>query len=149
MRHPGHSQGGSLDASNDGSYRQSLQVTDHISTMTHPPSFASPVSLSENSQSTRVGPSGPSQARDGKRDSMSSLEVSYSIATIGRLTVVNPDLPLPALNDLVPHSQHHSYSDLPNSTGTRHSDRYRTMPSANHNFFRPFLLIHILFNKEY
>ena len=112
MRRPGHSRGGSLDASNDGSYRQSLQVTDRTSTTTRPPSFASPMSPSENPQSTRAGPSQAGmtpfpdstplgtpddertgvgeQTRDGKRDSMSSLEVSYSI---GRLTVVNPDVP--------------------------------------------------------
>lgn len=112
MRRPGHSRGGSLDASNDGSRRQSLQVTDRTSTTTRPPSLASPVSPSENPQSTRVPlpqagttPSPDStplgtpedertgvgeQTQDGKRDSMSSLEVSYSI---GRLTVANPDAP--------------------------------------------------------
>jgi hypothetical protein len=112
MRRPGHSRGGSLDASNDGSRRQSLQVTDRTSITTRPPSFASPASPSENHQSTRVPPpqagTTPSpdstplrtpedertgvgeQTQDGKRDSMSSLEVSYSI---GRLTVANPDAP--------------------------------------------------------
>jgi len=114
MRRPGHSRGNSLDISNDGSRRQSLQVTDRTSTTTRPPSFASPVSPSENPQSTRVPPpqagTTPSpdstplgtpedertgvgeqtQDGNGKRDSMSSLEVSYSI---GRLTVVNPDAP--------------------------------------------------------
>jgi hypothetical protein len=112
MRRPGHSRGGSLDASNDGSRRQSLQVTDRTSTTTRPPSLAIPVSPSENPQSTRVPlpqagttPSPDStplgtpedertgvgeQTQDGKRDSMSSLEVSYSI---GRLTVANPDAP--------------------------------------------------------
>ena len=112
MRRPVHSRGGSLDASNDGSRRQSLQVTDRTSTTTRPPSFATPVSPSENPQSTRAPPpqagTTPSpdstplgtpederapvgeQTQDGKRDSMSSLEVSYSI---GRLTVVNPDVP--------------------------------------------------------
>jgi hypothetical protein len=112
MRRPGHSRGGSFDASNDGSRRQSLQVTDRTSTTTRPPSFASPVSPSENPQSTRVPPpqagrtpspdSTPlgtpedertgvgEQTQDGKRDSISSLEVSYSI---GRLTVANPDVP--------------------------------------------------------
>lgn len=112
IRRPGHSRGGSFDASNDGSRRQSLQVTDRNSTTTRPPSFASPVSPSENPQSTRVPPpqarTTPSpdstplgtpddertgvgeQTQDGKRDSMSSLEVSYSI---GRLTVANPDVP--------------------------------------------------------
>jgi hypothetical protein len=112
MRRPGHSRGGSLDASNDGSRRQSLQVTDRTSTTTRPPSFASPVSPSENRQSTRVPPPQPGttpspdstpvgtpkdertgvgeQTQDEKRDSMSSLEVSYSI---GRLTVANPDAP--------------------------------------------------------
>lgn len=112
MRRPAHSRGGSLDISNDGSRRQSLQVTDRTSMTTRPPSFASPVSPSENPQSTRVLPpqagmtpspdSTPlgtpedeptgvgEQTQDGKRDSMSSLEVSYSI---GRLTVVNPDAP--------------------------------------------------------
>jgi hypothetical protein len=111
MRRPGHSRGGSFDASNDGSRRQSLQVTDRTSTTTRPPSFASPVSPSENPQSTRVAPPQAGtpfpdwtplgtpedertgvgeQVQDGKRDSMSSLEVSYSV---GRLTVVNPDVP--------------------------------------------------------
>lgn len=112
MRRPGHSRAGSLDPSNDGSRRQSLQVTDRTSTTTRPPSFASPVSPSENRQSTRVPPpqagTTPSpdstplgtpedertgvgeQTQDGKRDSISSLEVSYSI---GRLTVANPDAP--------------------------------------------------------
>lgn len=112
MRRPGHSRGGSLDASNDGSRRQSLQVTDRTSTTTRPPSFAGPMYPSENPQSTRVAPpqtgTTPSpdstplgtpedertgvgeQTQDRKRDSMSSLEVSYSI---GRLTVVNPDVP--------------------------------------------------------
>jgi hypothetical protein len=111
MRRPGHSRGGSLDASNDGSRRQSLQVTDRNSTTTRPPSLATPVSPSENPQGIRVPPQAgttPSpdstplgtpedertgvgeQTQDGKRDSMSSLEVSYSI---GRLTVANPDAP--------------------------------------------------------
>ena len=112
MRRPGHSRGGSLDASNDASYRQSLHVSDRTSTTIRPPSFTSPVSPSENPQSTRVGPSQAGmtpfpdstplgtpddertgvgeQARDRKRDSMSSLEVSYSI---GRLSVINPDVP--------------------------------------------------------
>ena len=112
MRRPGHSRGGSFDTSNDGSRRQSLQVTDRTSITTRPPSFASPVSPSENPQSSRVPPpqarTTPSpdstplgtpedertgvgeQTQDGKRESVSSLEVSYSI---GRLTVVNPDAP--------------------------------------------------------
>ncbi len=112
MRRPGHSRGGSLDASNDGSRRQSLQVTDRTSITTRPPSLASPVSPSENRQSTRVPPpqarTTPSldspplgtpederagageKTQDENRDSLSSLEVSYSI---GRLTVVNPDAP--------------------------------------------------------
>jgi hypothetical protein len=112
MRRPGHSRGVSLDASNDGSRRQSLQVTDRTSTTTRPPSLASPVSPSENPQSIRVPPpqagTTPSpdstplgtpedertgvgeQTQDVNRDSVSSLEVSYSI---GRLTVVNPDAP--------------------------------------------------------
>jgi hypothetical protein len=112
MRRPGHSRGGSLDAGNDGSRRQSLQVTDRTSITTRPPSLASPASPSENRQSTRVPPPQarttpspdstplgmPEDERAGageqtqveKRDSLSSLEVSYSI---GRLTVVNPDAP--------------------------------------------------------
>ena len=109
---PGQSRRGSFDASNDGSRRQSLQVTDRTSMTTRPPSMAIPVSPSENPQNMRVPPplagttSSPDstplgtpeddqtrageQTQDGKRDSVSSLEVSYSI---GRLTVVNPDAP--------------------------------------------------------
>jgi hypothetical protein len=109
---PGQSRRGSFDASNDGSRRQSLQVTDRTSITTRPPSMANPVSPSENPQSIRVPPfqAGTSPSPDstplatpedeqtrvdertqgGKRDSLSSLEVSYSI---GRLTVVNPDVP--------------------------------------------------------
>jgi len=113
---PAHSRRGSVDTTNEWSRgdRQSLQVTDH-STTTRPPSLASPmspVSPSENRRSARVSPSqaGITPSPDstplgtpedgqllsgeetpgGKRDSMSSLEVSYSI---GRLTVVNPDDP--------------------------------------------------------
>ena len=111
---------GSFDASNDGSRRQSLQVTDRTSMTTRPPSMAIPVSPSENPQNTRVPPplagTTPSpdstplgtpedeqtrvgeQTQDGKRDSVSSLEVSYSI---GRLTVVNPDVPGSADNSPV------------------------------------------------
>ena len=108
---PGHSRGGSFDASNDGSRRQSLQVTDRNSTTTRPPSLAIPMSPSENPQSTRVPPhqaattpspdstplGTPEDERVGeqtqggkKRDSLTSLDVSYSI---GRLTVANPDAP--------------------------------------------------------
>ena len=109
---PGHSRGGSFDASNDGSRRQSLQVTDRTSTATRPPSLAIPISPSENPQSARVpapqAGTTPSpdttplgtpedermrvgeQTQDGKRDSLTSLQVPYSI---GRLTVANPDVP--------------------------------------------------------
>src|SRR6266702_4684684 len=110
----GHSRGGSLDASNDWSRgdTQSIQVTDGASTVTRPASMSSPVSPSEKRQSTRVPPpraeTTPSpdsppletpeeeqaqddvEMRDASRDSMSSLQVPYSI---GRLTIANPDSP--------------------------------------------------------
>ncbi|KAI9444712.1 hypothetical protein H4582DRAFT_2070478 [Lactarius indigo] len=110
----GHSRGGSLDASNDWSRgdTQSLQVTDGASSVTRPASVSNPVSPSERRQSTRVPPpraeTTPSpdsppletpeeeqsqddvQMRDASRDSMSSLQVPYSI---GRLTIANPDSP--------------------------------------------------------
>ncbi|KAH8992504.1 hypothetical protein EDB92DRAFT_579276 [Lactarius akahatsu] len=111
----GHSRGGSLDASNDWSRgdTQSLQVTDNASTVTRPASMSNPVSPSEKRQSTRVPPpraqttpspdSSPPletpeeeqtqddvEMRDASRDSMSSLQVPYSI---GRLTIANPDSP--------------------------------------------------------
>ncbi|KAI0257039.1 hypothetical protein BJV78DRAFT_1277636 [Lactifluus subvellereus] len=110
----GHSRGGSLDASNEWSRgdRQSLQVTDRASTVTRPASMSNPMSPSEKRQSARVQPpraeTTPSpdsppletpkeegtqdglQTLDEKRDSISSLEVSYSI---GRLTIANPDVP--------------------------------------------------------
>ncbi|KAH9081558.1 hypothetical protein EDB83DRAFT_2333473 [Lactarius deliciosus] len=111
----GHSRGGSLDASNDWSRgdTQSIQVTDNASTVTRPASMSNPVSPSEKRQSTRVPPpraqttpspdSSPPletpeeeqtqddvEMRDASRDSMSSLQVPYSI---GRLTIANPDFP--------------------------------------------------------
>ena len=110
----GHSRSGSLDASNDWSRgdTRSLQVTDAASTVTRPPSMLNPVSPTEKRQSTRVQPpraeATPSpdsppletpeeeqtqddvQMRDPSRDSMSSLQVPYSI---GRLTIANPDTP--------------------------------------------------------
>ncbi|KAF8273995.1 hypothetical protein EI94DRAFT_1794648 [Lactarius quietus] len=107
----GHSRSGSLDASNDWSRgdTHSLQVTDAGSTVTRPPSMLNPVSPTEKRQSTRVqSPRTPSpdsppletpeeeqtqddvQIRDPSRDSMSSLQVPYSI---GRLTIANPDSP--------------------------------------------------------
>ncbi|KAH8990161.1 hypothetical protein EDB86DRAFT_3080505 [Lactarius hatsudake] len=99
----GHSRGGSLDASNDWSRgdTQSLQVTDNASTVTRPASMSNPVSPSEKRQSTRT-PLLPSRrpkkskhkttwrCGTASRDSMSSLQVPYSI---GRLTIANPDSP--------------------------------------------------------
>jgi hypothetical protein len=105
-----HSRGASLDASNEGSRgdRQSIQATDRASTVTRPPSMSNPMSPPEMRQSARVPPpraespdSPPLETpkdegtqdgvltHDRKRESISSLEVSYSI---GRLTVVNPDV---------------------------------------------------------
>ncbi|KAH9964233.1 hypothetical protein BC827DRAFT_1154192 [Russula dissimulans] len=110
---PAHSRRASVDTTNELSRgdRRSLQT----STTTRPPSLAnpmSPVSPSENRQSARVFPpqAGTTPSPDptplgtpedggllggehipgGNRDSISSLQVSYSI---GRLTVVNPDAP--------------------------------------------------------
>jgi hypothetical protein len=110
----GHSRGTSLDSSNEWSRgdRQSMQVTDRASTVTRPASVSNQMSPSEKRQSTRILPPQPDTTpsldsppletpteegtqdreptQEGKRDSISSLEVSYSI---GRLTVVNPDVP--------------------------------------------------------
>ena len=110
----GHSRGGSFEAGKEWSRgdRQSLQVTDRASTVTRPASMSTPMSPFEKRQSARVQPpraeTTPSpdsspletpkeegthdsmQTQDGKRDSISSLEVSYSI---GRLTIANPDVP--------------------------------------------------------
>jgi hypothetical protein len=110
----GHSRSSSLDASNEWSRgdTQSLQVTDAASTVTRPPSMLNPMSPTEKRQSARVQPpraeTTPSpdspplqtpeeeqtqddvQIRDTSRDSMSSLQVPYSI---GRLTIANPDSP--------------------------------------------------------
>jgi hypothetical protein len=109
----GHSRAGSLDTSNEWSRgdTQSLQVTDAASTVTRPMSVSNPVSPSEK-PSPRVPPpraeTSPSpdsppletpeeeqtqddaQVGDPSRDSMSSLQVPYSI---GRLTIANPDSP--------------------------------------------------------
>jgi hypothetical protein len=123
---PGHSRAGSLDSTNEWSRgdRQSLQVTDRTSVTTRPPSVASPVSPSENRQSTRIPlpqaetPWSPyptplgmpedeqtresEQTQDPERDSISSLEVSYSV---GRLTIANPDTP--SSTDNSPANQSH------------------------------------------
>jgi hypothetical protein len=112
----GHYRGTSIEVSNEWSRgdRQSMQITDRASTVTRPASVLNPPMppSSEKPQSTRVPPpraettpspeSPPLETpmeevtrdrvptQDGNRDSISSLEVSYSI---GRLTVVNPDVP--------------------------------------------------------
>ncbi|KAI9509516.1 hypothetical protein F5148DRAFT_1186936 [Russula earlei] len=111
---PGKSRRGSIDSSNEWSRgdRQSLQVTDRTSTTTRPTSLANLASPSENSQTVRIPPPqagttpsvestpignpedenawGGEWTQYAKRDSISSLQVSYSI---GRLTVANPDAP--------------------------------------------------------
>ncbi|KAH9035060.1 hypothetical protein EDB84DRAFT_1593940 [Lactarius hengduanensis] len=99
----GHSRGGSLDASNDWSRgdTQSIQVTDNASTVTRPASMSeSRVPVREAPEHTHSSPpldtpeeeqtQDDVEMRDASRDSMSSLQVPYSI---GRLTIANPDTP--------------------------------------------------------
>jgi len=132
---PGRSRGASMDGTNEWSRRErhSLQVTDRTSTTTRPPSLANHVSPSENRQSMPMQPPqaentlsphptplgmsedeqtwDSEQPQDGKRESLSSFEVPYSI---GRLTVANPDEPSSVDNTPV----NQSYPLPPSKTAT-------------------------------